>query len=81
MSRTQSYSGFLCRTIHHRGTEFAKLGEFLVKNSLTRCPRRLRGAISDSASQGNLKNPKKFQGGNHYEKNRSYVFWLIQHVV
>jgi hypothetical protein len=36
-------------------TEFAEIGEFLIKNPFTLRPPRLRGAISESCSQESLK--------------------------
>jgi hypothetical protein len=39
--------GFLSRSIHHRGTEFAEFGAFLNQNLFTPRPPRLGGAISE----------------------------------
>ena len=40
-------------------TEFAREQSFLIKNSFTLRPRRLRGAISDSCFTGTPEDPNK----------------------
>jgi hypothetical protein len=58
--------GFLGRSIHHRGAEFAEIGEFLIKNSLLRVLRASAVRSPSLDSQESLKIQKKAAWGGAF---------------
>jgi hypothetical protein len=51
--------GFLLGSIHRRGTEFAEIGEFLIKNSLLRVLSVSAVQSPNPASQGKPEKPEE----------------------
>jgi hypothetical protein len=52
------YSGFSVKNIHHRGAEFAEIGEFINQELFTPRPPRLGGAISESCFRAKPEDPQ-----------------------